>query len=154
MYKDILSEQAQLFHVFAHPQRLEIIALVADRRLSVSEIYTMLNMPQSVSSQHLRALKQAGVVTAHKEGKHVFYQLASSQFLELYTLARSLVVAHRRLVHGNTKDQVYTDPVCGMQVSMEQVNFSQSYNNQEYYFCASGCLQKFIERPSQYVAKT
>ena len=36
-----------------------------------------------------------------------------------------------------------TDPVCGMKVDEPRAAGSSEYQNQTYYFCSTGCKQKF-----------
>jgi P-type Cu+ transporter len=41
------------------------------------------------------------------------------------------------------------DPVCGMNVNPATARFKASYHNKEYFFCCSGCLQKFQANPEK-----
>lgn len=43
------------------------------------------------------------------------------------------------------------DPVCGMQVDPTHAAASTSFENQNYYFCHPGCLQKFQKNPQLYL---
>ena len=60
MYSELFRLQANLLKVLAQPKRLEIIHLLRDQRLNVTEIYSMLDLPQANVSQHLLALRAAG----------------------------------------------------------------------------------------------
>ena len=44
-----------------------------------------------------------------------------------------------------------TDPVCGMDV-LETSERHTEYDGEQFYFCSDGCLHKFVENPSVYVA--
>lgn len=44
---------------------------------------TGLDISQAAVSQHLRALREAGLVTARKEGRHRYYQLRAAALTEL-----------------------------------------------------------------------
>lgn len=65
-----------LMKALAHPLRLKILEFI-DRKgvINVNKIYNTLNIEQSVTSQHLRLLRLAGVVNASKEGKFVHYDI-------------------------------------------------------------------------------
>lgn len=65
-----------LMKALAHPLRLKILEFI-DRKgvINVNKIYNTLNIEQSVTSQHLRLLRLAGVVNANKEGKFVHYDI-------------------------------------------------------------------------------
>ncbi len=46
------------------------------------------------------------------------------------------------------------DPVCGMKVDPASAKFSTRHKNQTYYFCSSGCQQKFEQDPDRYLLKS
>lgn len=48
--------------------------------------------------------------------------------------------------------ETQTDPVCGMQVEPANAAGQSNYEGQTYYFCSSGCKQKFDQDPSQFVS--
>lgn len=60
-----------------HTLRQQILRFIATHgETSVSELYTGLFLEQSVASQHLAALRKAGVVNAVRKGKFIYYRLA------------------------------------------------------------------------------
>jgi len=42
------------------------------------------------------------------------------------------------------------DPVCGMQVDEKQAAGKSEYEGKTYYFCSSGCKQRFDQEPDRY----
>jgi DNA-binding transcriptional ArsR family regulator len=50
---------------------------------AVSELTSDLDMSQAAVSQHLRVLREAGLVTARKDGRHRYYQLRPAGLAEL-----------------------------------------------------------------------
>ncbi len=42
------------------------------------------------------------------------------------------------------------DPVCGMNVKPEQAAGKSEQGGQTYYFCSTGCKQKFDKNPQAY----
>jgi DNA-binding transcriptional ArsR family regulator len=54
---------------------------VADR--AVGELMTGLDISQAAVSQHLRVLREAGLVTSRKEGRHRYYRLRPAALTEL-----------------------------------------------------------------------
>ena len=159
MYSEIFELHANLLRALAHPRRLEIVQLLRDQSLNVSDIFAMLDLPQANISQHLTILRNAGVVTATRDGKQIFYTLAHPQIIESCDLLRDVLVEQNK-DHEIAKQLTYTmkdllpivhDPVCGMRVSPKTAGYSQKIQNHSYYFCASGCLKKFQERPESYV---
>tara|TARA_Y100001954_G_C15598574_1_gene496806 strand:+ start:142 stop:444 length:303 start_codon:yes stop_codon:yes gene_type:complete len=60
----------------AHPLRLEIVkCLFKNKKMSVTELQTDLNLQQPVVSHHLTKLKVAGIVNHKKDGKYHIYFL-------------------------------------------------------------------------------
>ncbi|XJZ28048.1 YHS domain-containing protein [Bacillota bacterium Lsc_1132] len=45
-----------------------------------------------------------------------------------------------------------TDPVCGMEVTVNDSTLRSTFNGKEYYFCAKACLTKFEADPQKYVS--
>ena len=73
-----------MFRAFADRTRLRILHLLQDRELCVSDIITILEVPQAKASHHLNYLRRTGLVEARKEGLWCFYRLraAKSSFHE------------------------------------------------------------------------
>ena len=66
-----------LFSLLGDATRLRLLALLAERALSVAEITEVLGVPQSRVSQHLAKLKDAELLVARREGASTFYALAN-----------------------------------------------------------------------------
>ena len=66
---------ASLMQALASPVRLGILAMLARKSLCVKLIAADLAVSQPAVSQHLRVLRQAGLVTASKRGYYVHYRL-------------------------------------------------------------------------------
>src|SRR6185503_4879933 len=43
------------------------------------------------------------------------------------------------------------DPVCGMSVDPHNAKHCHTYNGRPYYFCSTGCREKFVANPSLYL---
>jgi DNA-binding transcriptional ArsR family regulator len=66
---------AQLFKLLSCAARVQIVRLLRDRVLCVGALSRNLDMTQSAVSQHLRALRDGGLVVADKRGYYVHYRL-------------------------------------------------------------------------------
>ena len=73
--------------------RLQLLFLLADEQLCVCDLADVLHMNISAVSQHLRKLKDGGVVSARKEGQTVFYALNAEHLPILQPLLASLTSA-------------------------------------------------------------
>lgn len=67
--------EAEAFKVFSVETRIKIIELLKAGPLSVNIMAEALGITQSAVSQHLRVLKQAGLVMDERKGYHIFYSL-------------------------------------------------------------------------------
>lgn len=158
MYSHVFDLHAQLLKALAHPRRLEIIQLLRDQQLYVSDIYEMLDLPQANISQHLTILRDAGVVTTHRHGKQIQYAISDPQILAACdTLRNVLIKQHQNEKLADTLTLKMTDlvplthdPVCNMRISPKTAGAEHTYKNHQYFFCASGCHKKFIQHPEDY----
>ena len=70
-----LAEAAQLFKVLGNESRLGLLRLIGAEPRTVSALVAATGMSQPLVSQHLRTLRQGGLVTASRAGKEVTYRL-------------------------------------------------------------------------------
>jgi DNA-binding transcriptional ArsR family regulator len=82
-----VEEQAALFSVLADPTRLRLLRLLSRQRepdaLCVNALAGLLGVTQSAVSQHLRILKNAGLVKGERRGYHIHY-FVNREVLERY----------------------------------------------------------------------
>jgi len=69
----------RMFRAFADRTRLRILVLLQDGELCVSDLMTILRVPQAKASHHLNYLRRAGLVEARKEGLWSFYRLRPAE---------------------------------------------------------------------------
>ena len=74
---------SDLLQVISPQTRLEIILAIGTGEACVCHLEAVLKLRQAYISQHLMALREAGVITARREGRYVFYRLENSAVLEL-----------------------------------------------------------------------
>ena len=67
--------EAESFKVLSVETRIKIIELLKAGPLSVNTIAEAMGISQSAVSQHLRILKQAGLVADERKGYHIYYSL-------------------------------------------------------------------------------
>ena len=74
--EDTLYDLTELFRIFGDSTRIRILYVLFEAEMCVCDIAALLGMTQSAISHQLRALKNARLVKARREGKTVFYSLA------------------------------------------------------------------------------
>lgn len=87
-------QHTYVFKALAHDKRLNIVNLLSDGELSVGEIQRELNLSQSNLSQHLKTLRDAKIVKARRNGKHVLYSLSYKKFYETNKLINEINSTH------------------------------------------------------------
>jgi DNA-binding transcriptional ArsR family regulator len=71
-----LEKAANMLRAIAHPVRISIVGCLEDgKRKTVTEIHKHLGIEQSTASHHLGILKDKGVLSSKREGKHTWYFL-------------------------------------------------------------------------------
>ena len=161
MYHKVFKLHADLLKALSHPKRLEIVHLLRDQELSVSEIQEMLGLSQSNLSQHLMVLRSVGVVITKRNGKQIYYSLAHKNFIKSSDLIRQVLVEK----HKDDADideftrkmgdlvPLTQDPVCGMRLSPKTASYVKKHEGQEFYFCGLGCLKRFNINSKKYANK-
>jgi len=74
---------AEFFKTLSSDMRVRIVELLRERALCVGAISARLGITQGAVSQHLRILKQAGLVVPEKRGYFVHYRLNTEVLEEL-----------------------------------------------------------------------
>lgn len=83
---------AEVAKALAHPARIAILEILARRNTCIcGDITEELPLAQSTVSQHLKALKKAGIITGEVEGVRTCYCLAPEASKELKTLFNQLI---------------------------------------------------------------
>jgi DNA-binding transcriptional ArsR family regulator len=77
------SEAAECLGVLAHKDRLKIIDLLLIESLSVGEIAERCQLPQNVTSEHLRLMLRCRFLSSSREGRFVFYKVVEPHLKEI-----------------------------------------------------------------------
>lgn len=75
---DKVRTMAEVFKALGDPARLRIIRMLAsnpENTLCVSDLADRLGLTQPATSQHIKVLKNVGILEANKEGFRVYYYI-------------------------------------------------------------------------------
>jgi DNA-binding transcriptional ArsR family regulator len=72
------------------PARLDILQVIGSGEACVCHLEAALGQRQAYISQHLMALRDAGIITSRRAGRYVYYRLKNRRVLDLIGLAGSL----------------------------------------------------------------
>jgi ArsR family transcriptional regulator, zinc-responsive transcriptional repressor len=73
--REVLDAAGEILRALAAPVRIAIVLQLHKSQRCVHELVDALEVPQPLVSQHLRILKQAGVVSSERSGREVLYRL-------------------------------------------------------------------------------
>jgi DNA-binding transcriptional ArsR family regulator len=75
----LLELKAKLYRGFADPTRLSIVESLREGERTVGAIVEAVGQSQPNVSNHLSCLKECGLVTTRREGKSIYYSIASER---------------------------------------------------------------------------
>ena len=76
---DNAKRASEFLKALAHESRLIILCILAQGEKSVSELEEELNLRQPTVSQQLARLRADGLVSTRRDGKVIYYSLASDE---------------------------------------------------------------------------
>ncbi|HEK86403.1 MAG: ArsR/SmtB family transcription factor [Candidatus Saccharicenans sp.] len=82
---------AAYFKALAAPARLRIFNLLKGRMLCVNALAEALKMTPAAISQHLRVMREAGLIQSEKRGYFVHYRLDPKALNEMGGLVQKLI---------------------------------------------------------------
>ena len=92
---DGYAKEADLIRAMAHPVRLRILDILAQREACVCHLMAVLGRKQAYISQQLMVLRGAGLVKDRKEGNLVYYRLADERVKAFALLGRQIAQIDR-----------------------------------------------------------
>ncbi|MEU7579776.1 metalloregulator ArsR/SmtB family transcription factor [Streptomyces sp. NPDC041068] len=101
----LTSANAELIRIIADPLRLQIVTLLAHETLCTTHLVAETGARQTNLSNHLRVLREAGIVDTEPCGRFTYYRLRpevvealAESFGELAETARTTVETGRKRV--------------------------------------------------------
>ena len=87
----IFAYHAEMCQVFSHPKRLEVIDVLRDGEMSVSDLAQRLGLAQGNLSQHLSMMKDRRILLSRKEGNMVYYRIANPKLIRCFDMMREML---------------------------------------------------------------
>ncbi len=84
--------QAELCKSFTNPVRIAIIRILAEGEKSVSQISSLLSVPVQNISQHMKILKENGIVGSRRDGHRIIYFIDNKKLLRVCQLMREALI--------------------------------------------------------------
>src|SRR4051812_48499349 len=81
----------ELFEAIAQPKRREILRLLAAGERSAGDVASRFAVTQPAISQHLKVLKQAGLVSERRDGTRRLYSVRPEGLADLHSFLADLL---------------------------------------------------------------
>ena len=80
--EELARKQTALCKVFSSTRRVMIVWVLGDKEMTVTEIAKSVGASMQSTSQHLRLMKDKGILTSHKDGQAVLYRVAQNDLMQ------------------------------------------------------------------------
>jgi DNA-binding transcriptional ArsR family regulator len=79
---------SEILKALAHPARLKMVIGLLKDECNVAQIQKVLGLPQSTISQHLRVLKNAGIIKGRREGTKTCYRVTDARVRKIVEIIK------------------------------------------------------------------
>ncbi len=88
---------SEILRALCHPLRMQILQFIDENdNINVNKIYNTLKLEQSITSQHLRILRNAGIVSTKREGKFIYYHINYDKVDNVMNVVRLFLEEERK----------------------------------------------------------
>jgi len=94
---------SNLLTVIGQPARIQILVVLGEQEACVCHLESALGMRQPSISQHLMVLRKAGLVTAQREGRNIFYRMAKPELVNILYQTAALINIDASLLSNLTQ---------------------------------------------------
>ena len=91
MEDQIYQYHAEMCQVFSHPKRLEVINVLRDGEMTVTELSQKLGLTIGNLSQHLSMMKERHILQSRKEGNMVYYRILNPKLIWCFDIMREMI---------------------------------------------------------------
>lgn len=89
---ELFERHADLCQVLCNAKRQKLLYVLQDGERTVSELADVTNIPQPTVSQHLRKMRDKGVVTKRSEGNKSYYSIRDERLIEASNTIRQVLL--------------------------------------------------------------
>jgi len=79
---NLAQEQAQYCQVFSNARRILILWVLGKNEMSVSDIASEVDASLQNTSQHLRLMRDRGILGSRRDGNTIFYRIVNNDCLK------------------------------------------------------------------------
>lgn len=113
--RSLFTGLAMIGRALGNEHRLRILELLAQRQMSVEALAERVGLSIANASQHLRLLRNAGLLSSRRDGKHVLYVMSDPTVLALTAalgeVAERNLAQVREVIHGYFRECDAFEPI-------------------------------------------
>lgn len=79
---ELARQQAEICKIFGNVNRIMILWFLGNQERSVGDIAEAIDTSLQNASQHLRLMKDRGILTSRRKGHTVYYQFSGNELME------------------------------------------------------------------------
>jgi len=88
--KTFEQQAGNILSILGNPFRIQLVFALGAQEACVCHLEALLKKRQAYISQHLMALREAGLLETRRDGKFVYYRLSNPEILELIRYAAEI----------------------------------------------------------------
>ena len=101
--KNPFAQTGAFFRLISHPTRLRILQEIGEGEACVCHLEAQLGLRQAYLSQHLMALRDAGILETERDGRFIYYRLADPAILAIIQSAAQYAGVDEPVPTASTK---------------------------------------------------
>ena len=86
---DFLEDVCQIVKILGHPARIQIIEHLENGPATVGQLQHTISLSQPVTSQHLRLMRDKGILSSQRDGNMIRYSIANPITLKFLNCLRN-----------------------------------------------------------------
>ena len=91
MKRELYLMHAEICKTFSNATRLEILNLLRNGELTVSDLVKKTGASQVNVSQHLSIMKGKGILISRREGANIYYRIANPKIVKAFDIIREVL---------------------------------------------------------------
>lgn len=88
----VIKMSSSYLKALSHPTRLKILEILQTDELCVCKILEALELEQSNVSQHLRILKDQGILTSRRDGANILYKVKNEEVFKILQEVKNILL--------------------------------------------------------------
>lgn len=82
---------SDFFTIFTNPKRIQILQLLREEELTVSELAERTGLTQPTVSQHLKILRDKHIITAKRIGNKCYYTVEDGRIYQVCDIIKTII---------------------------------------------------------------